>query len=477
MNGKKAALLAVLLLAAWLRFDAAARDIRFHPDEALYATFARDAVTYGDWWLSGPLDKPPLSLYASALALHATAATVTPQNVIDVALKQGEFAVRLPNVFAGIVLVALGYAVTRHLYGKRVALLASFLLAISPHAVGYSASGFTDMLMLAFALAAVLVTLHGKPISGGLLIALSIATKPQGVFYAVLVVALMAQGRRGVWRDVAQCGAALLAGLVLLLLWDILRPGESFLSAGNRHINPGRPFSTPAEWPNRLHLWLDYGAEMLGPAWLTAAFLVAGLIGMWANQRMWFIAGFALAYSILHIGSALPLFDRYLLLVLPPLVIVVAYGLNRITEGLHLPRVGLYAMILLLAWPAIPYDTGQHGRRDGDIIALAAYVNSQEMGAIIYDHWLGWETGYYLGAWSDKRRVYYPTPETFREDAPRNPDRAPRYLIAPENVNYIAWLDAARAAGFNVTRTFSTPGFVVYTLTTPTAGASTAGSS
>ncbi|NJL95616.1 MAG: hypothetical protein HC915_18750, partial [Anaerolineae bacterium] len=104
-------LFTLLLMAAWLRFDAAFSEHRFHPDEALYSTFARDAVAIGDWWLPGPLDKPPLSLYASALAMHLTAAHITPSGLIDIPPLRGEIAARLPNAFAGLLLVAFWWRI------------------------------------------------------------------------------------------------------------------------------------------------------------------------------------------------------------------------------------------------------------------------------------------------------------------------------------------------------------------------------
>ena len=69
---KKAILpLLILLVGTGLRFHGLARDARFHPDEALYNTFARDAAVYGDWLFARPLDKPPLMLYANALSMAA----------------------------------------------------------------------------------------------------------------------------------------------------------------------------------------------------------------------------------------------------------------------------------------------------------------------------------------------------------------------------------------------------------------------
>lgn len=72
--------------------------------------------------------------------------------------------------------------------------------------------------------------------------------------------------------------------------------------------------------------------------------------------------------------------------------------------------------------------------------------------------------GYYLGAWTDKRSVYYPTAEIFGEDALTNPELAPRYLIAPENVAYQTWLTVAEAVGFEVTLAYRHNGYVAYEL-------------
>ncbi|HLU11718.1 MAG TPA: hypothetical protein VK003_18735, partial [Oceanobacillus sp.] len=62
-------LVLILLVGVALRIHALGQDRRFHPDEALYSTFARSAALNGDWLLHGSLDKPPLTIYASALSM------------------------------------------------------------------------------------------------------------------------------------------------------------------------------------------------------------------------------------------------------------------------------------------------------------------------------------------------------------------------------------------------------------------------
>jgi hypothetical protein len=86
---------------------------------------------------------------------------------------------------------------------------------------------------------------------------------------------------------------------------------------------------------------------------------------------------------------------------------------------------------------------------------------------VIYDRWLGWELGYYLGQWHDKRMVYYPTPDLLVKDALRLCEIGPRYFPAPAAQSVGPWLDALREAGIEVDRTFSNEGFVVYRLLPP----------
>ena len=42
------------------------------------------------------------------------------------------------------------------------------------------------------------------------------------------------------------------------------------------------------------------------------------------------------------------------------------------------------------------------------LMRLARHLNGKPVATVIYDPWLGWELGYYLGVWHDKRRVHYP---------------------------------------------------------------------
>src|SRR5512135_136224 len=69
-------------------------DNRFHPDEALFSTWALKIARGENLLLTGvPVDKPPLLLYLSALSFFV--------------FGQNELAARLPNLIASVVSVVL----------------------------------------------------------------------------------------------------------------------------------------------------------------------------------------------------------------------------------------------------------------------------------------------------------------------------------------------------------------------------------
>ena len=109
---------------------------------------------------------------------------------------------------------------------------------------------------------------------------------------------------------------------------------------------------------------------------------------------------------------------------------------------------------------------GDRGEHQG-IDQLGAYLNSKPLGTIVYDHWLGWELGYYLGTWSNKRLTYYPNASALAADAAAQSDPAPRYFPAPARAALDPWLGQLAAAGFKISRDYRTQSFVVYRLIPP----------
>jgi 4-amino-4-deoxy-L-arabinose transferase-like glycosyltransferase len=595
-------LIVTLLLGAALRFHALARDARFHPDEALFSMFARSAALNGDWLLHGPLDKTPLTIYSMALSMTAFSSVQAGLNQLDIHL--GEFAARLPNALASLLLVPVMYALAKTVYRKEavskikphpvhgegrgigvslfrsgeigdnaVPILAALLMALSPFAIAFSATAFTDGPMLLFITLALWMAVAGRWGWSGLWLALAFASKQQAVFYLPLVLAvgwvmspvkphplrllMVGEGRkigrlffrrmlkhpserkkpaeadsvhrrhlefrsRGLFQATRSVVPAtwlqairrilpariqallrfvfpIVMCLVALNAWDMARAQDtSFWALAATNNNPAR-LIRPNEILPRLSAWLTDAGTLLGPALVTALLLglAAAVLG-WrlpreAHRRETLVdallATFILGYGFVHWLVAFNTYDRYLLLLLPPLILLAARGIEKIKEltqrnreaekhrGLSVPMclcaslLGFY--LLFSAFEASEGRInvgGDRGEHDG-IDRLAVYLDSRPLGAIVYDHWLGWELDYYLGQWTNKRRVYYPTPEALAADALRQPDPAPRYFPVPLDEPVRPWLEALCRAGFAVTLDYAEPGFVVYRLIPPSASA------
>ncbi|MCA9907172.1 MAG: hypothetical protein KC519_00885, partial [Anaerolineae bacterium] len=109
---------------------------------------------------------------------------------------------------------------------------------------------------------------------------------------------------------------------------------------------------------------------------------------------------------------------------------------------------------------------GDRGEHQG-IDHLAAYLDARPLGAIIYDHWFGWELDYYLGQWTNKRRVYYPNADALVADALRQADPAPRYFVTDRDHPHSQWLERLEETGFTPELVFNEARFLVYELTPP----------
>jgi len=177
-----------------------------------------------------------------------------------------------------------------------------------------------------------------------------------------------------------------------------------------------------------------------------------------------------IGYLLVHIILTVGVYDRYLLLLVFPLALLIAQALVRLLPGRTLMIAGVLA--LLLSAPALQAAGhrlpvgGDSGRRDG-IDQLATYLNQLPVAAVVYDPWLGWELGYYLGPWTSLRRVHYPTPEALIADALLLPETGTRYFVAPVERDVSSWLAALAEAGFRPLEVWRLPRFVVWALTPP----------
>jgi 4-amino-4-deoxy-L-arabinose transferase-like glycosyltransferase len=485
---------------------------RFHPDEALYAYFARLIASGHDLMLAGVVvDKPPAAFYLTALSL--------------LVLGPNELAARLPDLAAGLVSVALLYALGRRLYEPATGHLAAWLLALSPFAILFSITAFVDPLLSAAALWALWAASAGRWRQMAMAVAVGFALKQTVLLFVPLCLALallvlpLPQSPRAALRRLAAAAwpmvPALAVAAVLVFGWDALRHAAvGFWSQGYADNIPGRLVRANEVLPRGLAIvnLLHYITASTALNLIFVACLPLLLIWNHSNRNRaamvdCVLAGYLLFYLAAYWLLAFNVWDRYLLPVLPVWLLLmarvlrlVAYSFQRTlyqwsrrfnTRDLGLRRtlgIALPAALLLLAGPgallaahsAYPIG-GDHGAYDG-IDGAAAFIRTLPRGSVLYDHWLSWEWNYYLFG-GPVYVSWFPSPDALATDLKSFGASSPRYLAVPAWEGDSEVRAAAALAGFDFVPRYTAhrrdglTTIVVYQLQPQVAGAGAAAKS
>lgn len=400
----------VMLLGGALRIFSWARP-GLHPDEALYASWALRIADGSDPALLGVyVDKPPFLLYslAALFRLAGFNGTIPPDTAWLVLMG------RSAALAASLTSLALLWLIARRVYGAHTALIATTLFALSPLAARLSTTLFTDPWLLLWVLLGVWAALDGRIWLAGVAAGLAYATKQQALLFLPLLfgLTLMATPRRtrAAWAWLN--GAGLI--VVLVLWWDSLR-WQWLPSYWERSVTTygGLAWATPANWPEHLRQW----AELLGfglgwPLWLAVGVLLgwgwrAGRAtpspaSAPARRFDHILALFVGLYLLLHWVTNLAAWDRYALLILPFLFLLLARAMvwawarplpqhRRRWALVLLVAGGLSAAGLALRPTLFVADGGQYDR----VPALARQLRVPTA-AIVYHHQLGWHFNFYL---------------------------------------------------------------------------------
>ncbi|MCK6580117.1 MAG: glycosyltransferase family 39 protein [Anaerolineae bacterium] len=451
----------VLLLAFALRAGDLITAVPLHPDEALFSTHARRAALGGDWLLHGDLDKPPLTFYAAALSMSAFAAQPV-SSVLDFTPQQGVFAARLPGLFFSLITVSAVTALGSRLYGQAGrGLWAGLLFAASPLAIRYGATAFTDGLMLCAGALAALAAARDRWAWAGFWMGAAFCTKYQAVFLFPFIIALgWGMGTLSL-RKCVRLALPFGAWLLALLLWEILRAQPtSVLELASAHNAVFRLIRSDEIAP-RLLQWGEHGLRLHGAA-LAVLLPLAILQGRNQPLRTRLLDRLGILYGLLYVAAhwlvAFDDYERYALSLLLPTCLVLSRGaaaLARISQRSR--RLGTSAAlvagvgVLAVLGGLPPGGSSREAARHPGVEAAAAALNGKPVAAILYDHWLGWELDFYLGEWTNKRRVYYPTPKSLADGAAQLDEQGPRYFIVPAEQDVLPWLEALASRGFVTT--------------------------
>jgi 4-amino-4-deoxy-L-arabinose transferase-like glycosyltransferase len=334
-------------------------DNRFHPDEALFSTWALKIAHGENLLLSGaPVDKPPLLLYLSALSFFV--------------FGQSELAARVPNLIASVLSIPLLYQLTRGYWpDDRAIELPALLLALSPFAILFAPTAFLDPMMVMFGLASLVAVSRGRAGWAGILLGLSFATKVQGLFFLPLIPVFWGgQGNKKTNRSSPlsvhssiRFALGFIVIAVCILLWDRTRGGLPFWV--QQTINYGGIRVVYAgELGPRLTGWLDFLPYFFGP------FVgLLGLIGLpillyrdltrvartrAARIDLWLLA-YTIAFLALHWLLAFPVWDRYLLILVPIAALLLGRVIIHLVAVSPCHRVSpslLLAILLIIMLPS-----------------------------------------------------------------------------------------------------------------------------
>jgi 4-amino-4-deoxy-L-arabinose transferase-like glycosyltransferase len=474
---------AFFVLAAWALRLPPALDNRFHADEALYGSWGLLIGRGQDPWLArAPVYKPPLLPYLVAGA--------------QICFGNSEFAARFSGVAAGLLLVALAAALAHALYRERWTVAAAAMgIALSPLAILFSATAFTDPVMVTLGLAACVAAVRGRPGWAGVLAGLSFAAKQTGLAWLPLAMALGLSARASNPRShtAAKMGAGFAVCVALVWAWDVARMAqgaESFWQLGVAGYG-GLRLIWPQELWRRLREWSALSRYFFVSPVVNSVLLVGLPVLAWhaiMHRRYTrealvdlLLVSFSLAYILLHWLWAFPIWDRYLLPLTPVIAILLGRVLSLVLSYIQpamrispsfIVHCALFVVLVLPAFNAARsrYPVGgEHWAYDG-IDQVAVFLRHLPEGAVVYQHWLGWHYGYYLFD-APVYLAYWPTPAWLAQDVQVFGAQEPRYITFPSWEFSARVSQALAGVGYELTpvltatRRDGTLSFTVYHIT------------
>ena len=419
---------------------------------------------------SVPVDKPPLAIYAMAMSMAV--------------FGRSEIAARLPSLIASTCCVALIWFWVRRLYPSSLRLrsgqaliphpssFATLLMALSPFNIAFGGTAFLDPLMVMWGLAACVAAAHGRAGWGGVFLGLATATKVQGLLFLPLVVISTTETRR-TQRNVSVLSISpwfkFIAGFgaiaVWLLVWSLARGGTPFWIQQTINYG-GLRAAFASELAPRLTGWLGFLPHFFGP--IVGAIGAMGIVtllvdGLTLNARVRPVAidllliTYALGFLGLHWLLAFPVWDRYLLILVPvgavlagrfvgwlvgwllaPRSAGLASWMSRRSQRSNYPTIQLASAVLVVAL-MLPFTLravrseipvgGDRGSHDG-IDRVETFLRGLPDGTVMYDHWLGWELDFYTWG-AALYRSYFETPADLARDLRVFGRTSTRYLVAP----------------------------------------------
>ncbi len=267
-------------------------------DEALYSTWARLISSGRDVMLERvAVDKPPFFLYALARWFDW--------------FGPSDAAGRSLNLLIAVLTMLLVWQLARRLFGPRAGRWTLAFFALSPFAISFAPTVYTDPMLTAWIVLALLAASWRLGLLAGLALGMAFATKQNALLFIPLILLALPLGR---WPDVIQSHYAALCNrwqtfhplryrlaevgywllpLVMAALgfgflwhkvwqwdsWRILPAEIPDFWTQSWHSYGGLALTPPAQWPARLaewwQVWRWWGGGMVGTLLIAGLSLVA----------------------------------------------------------------------------------------------------------------------------------------------------------------------------------------------------------
>ncbi|MFN7922768.1 MAG: glycosyltransferase family 39 protein [Bryobacteraceae bacterium] len=334
----------IALVSAVLAYIQATRHALESVDEGLYAQISKEMALGGDWltmhWTGQPwFGKPPLFMWLVAVSYRF--------------LGVSEFASRLPSALLTILLVCLIFATARRVANQRTAWIAVALACTSPTILKQAVFCTTDIVVAAALMAAIYIHLrHGARGFTAVSLCFSAAYMAKSAAAPVAFVGLAPFVLYALWRDRPRFWTRLFAGAALaaavILPWHLIMYGwygNAFLEQ-NLGYHVLKRVTADVEGNGRgpsYYFWALGYYFTSQYVWLLP--MAAATIWTWKPGDAGRIA--PLAASGLVILAVITLMTTklfwYLFPAIPPLVIVAAYGVDRVLESRNALALALLA--------------------------------------------------------------------------------------------------------------------------------------
>ena len=404
-------------------------------DEALYAFWARHWLEHRDpLFLAHWIDKPPLFLWWQTLSFAVWGPTQT--------------AARYVNIASISLLSGLLCGYTSRRWGLGAGATAMGLATLNPLLLAYAPTGITDPLLILWSTLALLLAWERKYMGSGLALALALFTKQTAVLHVPLVLGAILMDQPQAWKTAyRQWGTGFLIVALPIQLWDMLRwfQAPSFWVLGFAHYAPLRWVPVSA-WIARSQDWATLLSVLFGSwlgwlGWTSLLALACGQIRKQSSrayreerQILWLLV-WSGGYLLVHLVMTFNVWIRYLLPVLPNLILTAVWALKTLQLSAPKPWImgaGLLALLVLglgsgLALPQVRGQQLPEGPRNRELAgvpeALALVTSHAPAGTVLFHHELSWHYLFYLFDDNSLTRIWYENPEalvTAVQELPRD---------------------------------------------------------